>query len=223
MVDGRKLAIAVTLVACAVAACGSDDSPDPSVDPTSSNEETTPVSPETDGSETAPIEPSLGPGQVALRFSGGSDTPPVVVNTEREYRPYGGFALLAGGGHQFRGLGLWNAVDVATNPCRNREWHDPGPSVSDLAEALAEQPLREATDPVAASVGGYQGLRITLTVPAGLRLADCDGGVFEDWRSPVSPHQHPAPAPGTGSGSSMSTDTACSSTRSTATAPPRNK
>jgi hypothetical protein len=130
---------------------------------------------------------------VTLGFEGGSDAPRVVVDMEPGYGTFGGFALLAGRGNQFRGLGLWNAVEVATHPCRNREWQDPGPSVEDLAEALANQPLRDATDPVATSLDGYPGLRLTLDVPADLRPVNCDGGEFQDWRSPVSPHWHPEP------------------------------
>ena len=194
MVRPRGLALALALVVLTLVGCAADESPTPAPGSTSSGDEGSSATPDTGGSDNPPTEPSLRPGQVALGFEGGSDAPRVVVNMEPGYETFGGFALLAGRGNQFRGLGLWNAVEVATHPCRNREWQNPGPSVKDLAEALANQPLRDATDPVAASLDGYPGLRLTLNVPADLRPGDCDLGAFQDWRSsPASPHWHPEP------------------------------
>ena len=43
-----------------------------------------------------------------------------------------------------------------------------GPSVDDLANALADHPLLEATDPVAVTLGGYSGKYVDLQLPADL-------------------------------------------------------
>ena len=67
---------------------------------------------------------------------------------------------------QYQVVWLWNIEHVYTHPC------DPGgylkavgPSVADLANALAAQPMREATDPVPVTIGGYDGLYVELSTP----------------------------------------------------------
>jgi hypothetical protein len=43
-----------------------------------------------------------------------------------------------------------------------------GPSVDEFASAIADHPLLEATDPVAATLGGYSGKYIDLQLPMDL-------------------------------------------------------
>jgi hypothetical protein len=51
---------------------------------------------------------------------------------------------------------------------------DVGPSVDDLASALDTQEASLASDPVPTSIGGYEGLRVDLTVPDGFDLHPCN-------------------------------------------------
>ena len=75
-------------------------------------------------------------------------------------------------------VALWDIESVYTHPC------DPGgypkavgPSVADLANALAAQPMRDGTDPVAVTIGGYDGLYVELSTP--VDISTCREG-FDD-------------------------------------------
>ena len=91
----------------------------------------------------------------------------------------GGYFTMDGSGvmdSQYQVVWLWNIEHVYTHPC------DPGgylkavgPSVADLANALAAQPMREATDPVPITIGGYDGLYVELSTPDD--LSTCREGV----------------------------------------------
>jgi hypothetical protein len=85
-------------------------------------------------------------------------------------------------------VSFWNVVDVYANGCR---WLGPmihpGPTVDGLAAVLAARPLRNATAPVAVSLGGYSGKFLQWSVPTDIRFSDCDQGPgdtfgwFESW------------------------------------------
>lgn len=64
-----------------------------------------------------------------------------------------------------------------------------GPTVDDLATALADQPQRGDAIPTDVSIGGYNGKMIELTVPDDIDLADCDQGEFRSWNGRF--HQGP--------------------------------
>lgn len=51
--------------------------------------------------------------------------------------------------------------------------------MADLAGALAAQPMREATDPVPVTIGGYDGLYVELSTPDD--ITTCNGGYFRSW------------------------------------------
>jgi hypothetical protein len=83
-------------------------------------------------------------------------------------------------------VSFWNVNQVYGHPCRWRgTLFDPGPTVDDLAEALSDVPLRNATEPVDVTLGGYSGKYLEWSVPADIDFADCDAdaGVhyFESW------------------------------------------
>ena len=63
----------------------------------------------------------------------------------------------------------------------------PGPTVDDLATALASLPGLDATTPTDVTVGGYQGKQLTLTVPASLGTGCtlAPGGYFRVWELPL--------------------------------------
>ena len=79
-----------------------------------------------------------------------------------------------------RYLWVWDVDSVFAHPCDARA-EPVGPSVADLAEALAAQQLRTGTDPVPVTVGGYDGLYVELTVPDEVDASACPGGVFGLW------------------------------------------
>ena len=94
-----------------------------------------------------------------------------------------GFALLGHAGSPAQlAVTIWDVVDVYANGCH---WAGPmihpGATVDELAAVLAARPLRNATAPVAVSLGGYQGKYLQWSVPVDANFADCDGGRFKSW------------------------------------------
>lgn len=81
---------------------------------------------------------------------------------------------------------FWDVGMVYGHPC---QWpgtlFDPGPTVDDLAAALVDRPLRNATQPTDVTLDGYDGKYLEWSVPADLDFEDCDtaGGepAFESW------------------------------------------
>ena len=77
---------------------------------------------------------------------------------------------------------LWDIQSVYTHPC---DWagypKSVGPSVEDLAGALAAQPMRDATDPAAVTIGGYEGLYVELSTPDDIDFTTCLKGTFNSW------------------------------------------
>ena len=68
------------------------------------------------------------------------------------------------------GLSVWDVGQVYLDPCH---WQggqaDPGPSVKALVAALVTQPLRKATKPTDATLAGYRGQYLELSVPEDLK------------------------------------------------------
>jgi hypothetical protein len=81
-----------------------------------------------------------------------------------------------------RYLWVWDVDSVYTHPCQaGAVLVTVGPSVADLANALAAQPLRAGTDPVPVTVGGYDGLYVELSVPDDVDVTACPQGRFSLW------------------------------------------
>ena len=108
-----------------------------------------------------------------------------------------GVAKESGGAETFTAVVIWpsdvEAAHVYADPCRWRQdgfVRPPvGPTVDDLATALANQPLRGDAEPVDVEVDGYAGKRIELSVPDDIDFANCDAGEFQSWEGRT--HQGP--------------------------------
>jgi hypothetical protein len=81
------------------------------------------------------------------------------------------------------GRGAW----LLTDPCTKAEHAVPaevevGPSVDDFADALADHPLLDVTDPVDVTLAGYAGKYVELQVPADISMCEVyrpfDPGIF---------------------------------------------
>ena len=91
---------------------------------------------------------------VPAGFAATNDAGGVVVATDAD----------AGG----RMLRIWEVDSVYSHPCdsnSNLRAISVGPTAADLAHALAAQPLRDGTDPVPVTIGGYDGYYTELSVP----------------------------------------------------------
>ena len=98
------------------------------------------------------------------------------------------------GGHV--GVSITTVVNLVHDGCRDHSWADPpvGPSVNDLAAALADlAPFAVTSPPEDVTIYGYHGKYLELTVPdlpverAGedLRFAGCFGGQLKSWVAPM--------------------------------------
>jgi hypothetical protein len=136
----------------------------------------------------------LNAGTYAFDFSQldapGKPFPKVLITVPAGWSVSGGLFVhtLVGTQRQIA-VSFWNVVDVYATGCH---WLSPpaihsGPTVDELAAVLAARPLRNATAPVAASLGGFNGKFLQWSVPTDVNFADCDkdpsDGVryFESW------------------------------------------
>jgi hypothetical protein len=87
-----------------------------------------------------------------------------------------------------QGISAWTVANVYAEPCH---WVgtllDPpiDSSVDGLVAGLASQRSRHASAATDASLDGFTGRYMELTVPARIDLADCHGGQFRTWVDPT--------------------------------------
>ncbi len=129
-----------------------------------------------------------------------------------------GFALLGHAGSPAQlAVTIWDVVDVYANGCH---WAGPmihpGATVDELAAVLAARPLRNATAPVAVSLGGYQGKYLQWSVPPLMRTSrTAMAAGSRAGMTPTVTAISKVRGRSTGCGSSPSRATACWSTRLT--------
>jgi len=79
-------------------------------------------------------------------------------------------------------LWLWHLEEIYDDPCGPVAGLRPvGPEVGDIAAALAAQPLRDGSEPVPITIGGYDGFYVELTVPDDMDVDACPTGRFNSW------------------------------------------
>jgi len=80
-------------------------------------------------------------------------------------------------------IGITTTGDVFPDPCA-RTVAPPSNSatIDDFAAALAAQKVTTTTEPVPVSLGGHDGLRLTLSVPAGFDATRCTGEELGLWQ-----------------------------------------
>ena len=100
------------------------------------------------------------------RGHGGGDYPSFTVEASVRWSAFGGhFVIKTGSG--ILGMSVWDVGKVPRHPCHWRgRLYDPGPTVDDLVEALARQPLRNATKPTDVTLAGYRGRYLEWSVPS---------------------------------------------------------
>jgi hypothetical protein len=116
---------------------------------------------------TLPEGSAIDPGRYTAEFprvARPGALPLAVVLVPSGYKSAGSAGVFADAGG-FRHIDLWTVSDVVEDPCSGPVYTDPGPSVRDLADALAALPVWESTKPKPITVGGYDGLVMDLNVP----------------------------------------------------------
>ena len=116
---------------------------------------------------------AVPPGLYAVPFSGWGDVPPEVADLRAVVEFPAGLMNLDRStfaedrrAADPRELGFWTVHKVPTDFCNKDSFTNPGPTVADLAAALATQPRLHGTDPRTVTIGGYDGLYVELTKPA---------------------------------------------------------
>ena len=178
---------AFAAVAFLLTACTEDPDSQPSggADPPSSSPSSSPTGEPvraTRISDVASSDALLEPGLYAMGVaSEEADPPMVVIDVPAGYHGRGdGYEISAEpDGAGFRHFDTRTVSQVATKPCGDPEWVDPGPGVEDLAGALAALPVWESTRPEPRTIGGHAGVFMELNVPARLP-AKCYGN-FRSW------------------------------------------
>lgn len=120
----------------------------------------------------------------------GMPFPTVAITVPDGWNSFKDFAVqsLAGTPGE-RDVSFWNVDKVYANGCHwlGLPLIDPGPTVAGLATVLAQRPLRNATAPMAVTLGGFSGEYLVWSVPADIDFSSCDRnpgdtqGFFESW------------------------------------------
>lgn len=113
----------------------------------------------------------LDPGTHAAKVIGTGTYPGFTVVTPEGWYDGGGFFVLKYAASDVPGpvlgISVWDVGQVFHDPCHwQGKAFDPGPSVTDLVTALVAQPMRNATKPKDATLAGYSGRSLELSVPA---------------------------------------------------------
>jgi len=178
----RGLATALATIAILLTACSDDP------DTRASAGDDSPSSPSGDLVQATRLTDAAGdtaltPGRYAMGFSSDQpDAPMVLIDVPAGYQGRGdGYEIAAeDDGAGFRHVDTWTVAEVAAQPCGDTAWVDPGPSVNDLANALATLPVWQSTPPAPRTIGGYEGVFMELNVPADIP-AKCQGEP-QSWR-----------------------------------------
>jgi hypothetical protein len=125
-----------------------------------------------------------GPLEAGTYPIDGLDGPPldIKVAVPDGWKGLAGFAVLKND----VSLGFWIVENLYIDPCRESLGlldPPPGPTVHDLAMALAAQPLRSGTEPAPIEVDGYAGEMVTIEVPVDADLTACDDEEYGSWSS----------------------------------------
>ena len=106
--------------------------------------------------------------------------PRIAIKLPAGWFNYNGWAVNDGGP---LGLAFWDVAKVYSTGCRwqGKPLIDPGRTVDGLARTLALRPLRHATRPRSAVLGGFHGMYLRWSVPSKIDFSRCGQGYFESW------------------------------------------
>jgi hypothetical protein len=183
---GRRSLGGMMLVGVALAACGG--APTASVVMPSAIASPAVLPSPVPSERHAPSDEAVTERRLTLDPVGAATLPPILVTAPESWNSDLGWAVALDdtSGNVIVALTFWDVAEAYGHPC---DWagslFDPGPAVRDLADALTEIPLRNATTPVDVTVDGYSGSYLEWTVPADMDFSACDvaagGPAFESW------------------------------------------
>jgi hypothetical protein len=186
---GPRFAVAA-LAAIVIAGCATTPAPDPTIAVAATP---APAATAQASSVSSAVAPASSAAGATLRCEPlGAPMPRYTVTVPggwSGFRGECGFVLPDGEGFT-AGLSAWIVGQVPIDPCRNRSTLvTPEDGVVGLVQAILAQEGRNASDPVDASLAGFDGTYLEWTVPADVQFADgdqyhavgCDGQNYLSW------------------------------------------
>ena len=141
----------------------------------------------------------LDPGTYSMAAWGETDAellPRAIVTVPEGYWSNGGYVIDAGQDafepEELGAVQVYGADQVLTDPCRRRTAADVGPTVDDLARALARQ-SGPSTQPRPAVLDGRDAVYLEVTVPTETDIATCTDREYSLWLANGEPHHHSDP------------------------------
>ena len=178
--QAAALVALVTLVACT-----NDDSQAQTDSSPTGGESTTSATPEPDYTIIGPAH-QYGPGRWAVTAFGGPDAPMAVLDVPAGFQGTDSWVWTdLQGPRRFGQLAYWKPTRVLADPCDPDTASPPlGPTVADLADALAAQRRTTTTEAVPVELDGHPGLYLELTSPTSLDYQKCaPGGGMQIWEA----------------------------------------
>jgi len=187
------------LAALSLQLTGCSDDPHQDAEP-STNSPSTPEPSTSEPTSLRNFEGPIVPGSHRVPLIWWDQTYPVdaLVDVPEGFITPGGWVVENGrSGTKYGDLMFWGDIDrVDTNPCGKGRLVEPGPTVRDLAGALAAQQPPSSTTPRPVTLAGHQGRYVEIKAPRD--LTRCDGGDFTLWEvNPADPFGYGANQPGT--------------------------
>ena len=178
--------VVLTAFACAAVAAGCTSAAAPSGAIDTSAEPTAVAVP---SDEIRPFPQEFAPlAAGTYRLARGSvsedgEFPPILISVPAGWEGGGRFLWMPAGEEFGRiAVQFWEVDQLYGHPCPSRgTLFQPGPTVDDLASALVDIPLRQATQPIDVTVDGYAGRYLEWSVPADIDFEDCDPDGDEDY------------------------------------------
>lgn len=167
----RYSAIAVALMSI-LAACSDDQA---ASDPVATDKQTTSAAPTPDCPAVAFHHDDLAPGCWAIQVRGLPGSPLAELDLPAGFSGNDAWVWVNEvGDDEWGAISLISAGDVYSDPC-TRAGDPPkvGPSMEDLASALADQKVTTTTRPVPVSLDGHEGVYLEMSVPAGFDVSKC--------------------------------------------------
>jgi hypothetical protein len=149
-----------------VAACTSDDTTDAAETTSTQSSDSTSAPPADEPIALGQIPDGtpLEPGTYAVSFLAVDVPTQAIVEVPVGYvADFGGTVIASGNGD----MAFWGKVtEVDTDPCLGGRRVDAGESVDDLVALLAADEHMDVSRPEPVTIGGYDGMHMTLTAPA---------------------------------------------------------
>jgi hypothetical protein len=188
----RQILLSILVCAGLAIGCASAAPPTATIAPSAAPTAVAAATIPTLGLEVQPLDAGTYRLELNRIAVAGAKLPPILITVPDHWNSAGWLLNQPRSGESAPPVAVqfWEVEQVYRHPC---QWKGslfwPGPTVDDLAKALAEVPLRNATKPIAVTLDGYSGKYLEWSVPADIDFSKCDADgaehFFESWTGSV--------------------------------------